>query len=615
MRIELNDPGTHTRLQLSDVEWGRVLQRLSVGEEEIPFLSPVLMGHHFFTGSPASAGAYEPHESPGTLTRTSDRSATWHQPETPHTRVETHTEFEIVGPGMVELRFRIRSHAASYPHGTVGLFWGTVFPHGGQRGMHLLLPGAEKRLRWHYFQGGGDCWSCRANTVLGPDMPPAPHDPDHPPTYFFAEASHRFALPIQIGRWRDLFCGLEIDTADVAFTDVLLATAIGGPSWDVYWRLHPGESRAVCCRLTVGRWPGWKAIEERYRAWHGCVDRSFVVDREADDPVPLARPLSVKLASDSGLALSRKLFEQRGQPLLARLGLLDRCTVGCVGGTSQNARLDDSQSRDHWWGPHLTFLLRQEDWEAHAPRLREAIAAMPDEVDGQRWRGYDGPEPRKTSVVEMGAYLQMLTGLEKRPETDREWLPYLTRSGFLGTRWTERLFDAGQGELFHDPDKQFTERWRHWTAYVPPDIHRALLARSLFRVWNAGPEYNLKRLHARGDALATALCRARFIDEVIELAFCWNEQFVPPFKWRAAQFRRLPICPTAVRDGIDALAESDDRRQGLKAAGEIVTSIKRLMRDLYHLSPGLKEDLSTFAHAMRDQIEDAEVRRQTPLDW
>jgi hypothetical protein len=29
----------------------------------------------------------------------------------------------------------------------------------------------------------------------------------------------------------------------------------------------------------------------------------------------------------------------------------------------------------------------------------------------------------------------------------------------------------------------------------------------------------------------------------------------------------------------------------------------------------VEEDLSTFAHAMRDQIEDAEVRRQTPLDW
>ncbi len=69
------------------------------------------------------------------------------------------------------------------------------------------------------------------------------------------------------------------------------------------------------------------------------------------------------------------------------------------------------------------------------------------------------------------------------------------------------MFDAGQGEAFHDPGKAFSERWRHWTGYPPPDVHRALLARSLFRVWNAGPEYNLARALRRGDGLAFAQCR------------------------------------------------------------------------------------------------------------
>ena len=197
------------------------------------------------------------------------------------------------------------------------------------------------------------------------------------------------------------------------------------------------------------------------------------------------------------MALSRRLFEQRGRPILTQLGLLDRCSVGCIGGTSQNAGLDDETSHDHVWGPYLTFLLAEDAWCEHHQRLEEAVREMPDEVDGRRWIGYEGPEPRKTAVWQMDAFLHMLTGLDRRPESDREWLEHLCRASFLGGRWTERLYDAGQGEIFHDPDKQFTERWRHWTAYVPPDIQRALLARALFRVWNAGPEYNLRRTAAR----------------------------------------------------------------------------------------------------------------------
>ena len=52
-----------------------------------------------------------------------------------------------------------------------------------------------------------------------------------------------------------------------------------------------------------------------------------------------------------GLEYSRRLFETHGLEFLERLGLLDVCSVACVGGTSQNAGMDDAMSRDHMWGP------------------------------------------------------------------------------------------------------------------------------------------------------------------------------------------------------------------------------------------------------------------------
>jgi len=600
-------------------EHGGVERLIAPGGAEIPFLIPALTAEHFFTGAwptPANAVDFEPLSSAGSAARVSASAAEWHQRATPYCRVETRLRYEVTGPGTVEVTATTRSHATSYPHDYVGLFYATMPEFGGQRGIHLLVPDTGRSVRWHYFQGDGDSWAPRANTVLGPNLSLAPHDRMGSLPYFFAEAPLRFALPVLVGRWQDRYYTLEVDTADVAFTDVLLGTAIGGPSWDVYWRLRPGETRTLHLRVTVGKWPGWEAIEERYRAWPGCIAHGFRVtpaSRRAKQP--FSPPQAATPKPGSGLALSERLFEERGRPLLERLGFLDCCSVGCFGGTSQNAGLDDAASRDHVWGPYLTFLLRDEDWERDGPRLKQALQEMPNEVGGVPWVGYQGPFPRRTDAYAVTPFLRALTGLQKRPGTDREWIPYLTQESFLGRRWTEQLFDAGQGRVFHDPGKQFTELWRHWTLYVPPSVHRALLARSLFRVWNAGPEYNLHRLANRSDPSAFSLGVARFVEEVLELAFGWNEQFVPQPKWRMAQFRRLPICTTAVRDGIESVATCTSQEECLRVGLSITKSVKLLMQDLYHLPSQFDQPLSALAHAMRDSVEDPEVKAVADLEW
>ena len=178
------------------------------------------------------------------------------------------------------------------------------------------------------------------------------------------------------------------------------------------------------------------------------------------------------------LELSRRLFEQRGRPLLQQLGLLNVCAVGCLGGTSQNANLDDDWSRDHMWGPYLTFVLKREAYNEHAPALEKAIAKMPDEIDGVHWIGYDGPEPRRTGVQEAYSLLRLITGLEGPVDREEDWIPLIERNGFLGRRWTEQLFDAGQGAVFHGA--WFEEMWRDWTKFVPINVKLALISRSIF---------------------------------------------------------------------------------------------------------------------------------------
>ena len=101
----------------------------------------------------------------------------------------------------------------------------------------------------------------------------------------------------------------------------------------------------------------------------------------------------------------------------------------------------------------------------------------------------------------------------------------------------------------------------------------------------------------------------------MEVAFCWNERYVPAFKWRAAHFRRLPLVPAAVRQGLEAVHDLRDASEQLRTASQVVESIKRLLGELYHLTLPADEPLSRVAHAVRATIADAAVRRHASLDW
>ncbi len=617
-RVQLEGYGT--QVEVSGVSWNEGISRLVIdGDKEIPFLLPALSGHHFFTGAwppPANHIEYEPHESPCHLTRHSDTRASYRQPTTPYSKIETRIDYDLSGAGCIDIVFTTTSHAEDYPLGYVGLFYGTVIPEGGQRGFHTLVDDENGGVRWMYFAASGDASHSDRHTILGPEMKAPDHDPECPLSYYLAQSGKRFALPIQVGRWRDLSMVLEVDDSNVAFTDVLMATAVGGPSWDIYWLLNPGETRRIRCRLTVDRWRGWYHVEERYRQWEGCSNSSFTCSG-ADHAMTqeLREPEIIAPNEDSGIELSRRLFEERGRPLLKKLGLLEKCSVVCLGGTSQNAGLDDQWSRDHLWGPYLTFVMEADTILEHGAELDEALRSMPDEVDGVAWVGYDGPEPRKTAIMEADEFLQMLTRTASKPYTDMGWIPLLSESSFLGRRWTEAMFDATQGVVFHDPEKHLVTEWRHRTGYVPPNVHRAVLARSLFRVWNAGPEYNLLRIKERNDQLSYRLCLDRFIGESMELAFAWNERYVPQFKWRGRQFRSLPLCPAAFAANMDQLTETGEMDTTFDIALEQVLSIKKMVKELYHVRASLSAPLSEYAHEVRSQIADEDVKAATDLDW
>ena len=181
-KLELK--GFDTEVELSAENWNQGITSIRVhGQEEIPFLLPVLSGHHFFTGiwpPPKDAVEYEPHQCPGYLVRRSNTSAVYHQPKTPYSKVETRIEYSLVEKGTVDILFETTSHAEKYPYDYVGVFWGTVVQEGGQRGFHTLVKDGKVSVRWSYFSASGDATVTDRNTILGPNMDAPEHGPKHP---------------------------------------------------------------------------------------------------------------------------------------------------------------------------------------------------------------------------------------------------------------------------------------------------------------------------------------------------------------------------------------------------------------------------------------------------
>ena len=171
---------------------------------------------------------------------------------------------------------------------------------------------------------------------------------------------------------------------------------------------------------------------------------------------------------------------------------------------------------------------------------------------------------------------------EALPRRDVDWLPHLNTQSFLGRRWSERLFDAGQGAVFHDPDDQFGDLWRRFVRYPPPDIQRALLARSLFRAWNAGPEYNLTRAWQRGRFARVCAMSIPFRRRSGGGGVCAGTGATSRRStWRLAHFDRLRDCPVAVREGVASLAIHPPTEGVLAVANTVLRGIKQLVSERF----------------------------------
>jgi hypothetical protein len=236
---------------------------------------------------------------------------------------------------------------------------------------------------------------------------------------------------------------------------------------------------------------------------------------------------ALKKGEASGIALSRRFYEQAVRPLLG-----DRPhAAALLGEGSEVLGFDDAVSADHDFGPRLQVFLPA---GADAPgfgALPETFEGYPIVLsDADRNGGRPSHQVEKTTArefftVRLGSDPAEGMGLA-------DWL--LTPTQVLAT--------LTAGAVFHDPDGELA-RYRELLSWYPDDVWRYALAAGWLKV--AQEEAFVGRAGAVGDDLGSRLVAARLARELVRLAFLVERRWAPYPKWLGSGFARLRLARTA----------------------------------------------------------------------
>lgn len=308
-----------------------------------------------------------------------------------------------------------------------------------------------------------------------------------------------------------------------------------------------------------------------------------------------------------GLALARQFYTACRPILMREIPELMACAAaGLVGEGSECLGCDDAHSRDHDFGPAFCLWLPRETLLANTERIETALGLLP-----QTFAGYPtclSPEQRHNRVGPLAIedFYAFFTGLERPPESNREWL-----------RIPEyHLASCTNGEIFEDNAGIFS-RWREsLQAFYPHDVLLKKLAARCMIMAQAG-QYNLPRSLARMDHIAAMLAAARFAEAALSFVFLCNKRYTPFYKWAGKLVQGLPILGQELHHCLAVLASAPVQNNSVQHIENFCMAAAAQLR---HMHISAEKSSWLWAHGLHilQHVRDEKLRYMDMLqdyDW
>lgn len=222
-----------------------------------------------------------------------------------------------------------------------------------------------------------------------------------------------------------------------------------------------------------------------------------------------------------GLELARSYSDMYAASLFEGLpgDVRYRAAVGLVGPGSECLGFDDDISQDHDFGPGFCVWLPRDLFAAYGAELQRRYDALPASYGGYR-RQVTELAGKRVGVFETESFYRGFTGLERPPQTAKEWLAIPEQ--FLAV--------ATSGEVFCDPSGEFSAVRNTYLHFYPDEIVRKKFAANCAVMAQAG-QYNLPRCLERNDAVAASSARSEFLTAALAAMHLLHRVYMPFYKW------------------------------------------------------------------------------------
>ncbi|MBN1835522.1 MAG: DUF4037 domain-containing protein [Spirochaetales bacterium] len=298
-----------------------------------------------------------------------------------------------------------------------------------------------------------------------------------------------------------------------------------------------------------------------------------------------------------GLDLAESYYREIGSPMIAAKfpEHKKRIAAGLVGPGSECFGFDDELSRDHDWGPGFCLWLTEQDRPAIGPTLQEAYDRLPTRFRGLGPRVASLGEEGRVGVCGVVPFFRTYTGLERPPQSLREWLAIPEAS----------LAVCTNGRVFDDPAGVFSA-WRETLkGFYPRDVWLKKIASRCATVAQAG-QYNFERSLRRGERFAAHYALTQFCADAMSLVFLLNRRYAPFYKWMHRAVRDLPLLGARIHAMVAELTEERDDGARVPMIEEMCgLLIEELRRE--QLSDSRSDFLLEHAHSVHGRIEDPEL--------
>ncbi len=295
-----------------------------------------------------------------------------------------------------------------------------------------------------------------------------------------------------------------------------------------------------------------------------------------------------------GLELSRKFYEQHGEPMLRRdfPELFSKMAIGLFGSGSECYGYDDQISRDHDFEPGFCILVPDEVSDGELFRLERAYDKLPHEFLGVERQASIPVGGRRHGVMRTSDFFYGKTGSSDGIIPLERWLILPECS----------LYESVNGEVFLDNLGEVSAI-RERLSYYPEDIRLKHLAGKLLLAAQAGL-YNFPRLIKRGETAAAQLAVYQFVNNVLGIIFHINKTYMPYYKWQFKALENLKLF-SGIGGELEFLISSGNSESEAVKKQEIIENIaKKICDELGFFGIELEQ----VAYLINNKISDNNIR-------